>query len=87
MKMKLSQHLEELMDFDDARILRVRKSDSDLHIATYRAGGEYWVTLTVSSNEEDFSSIHLTGKELNVLNETLNALLASNNQHSACSVK
>lgn len=74
MAMTLSQQLEEIMEFGSARILRVRQSDSDLYIATYQVGGEYWMTLTVSSSEEDYSSVYLTGDGLNVLKETLDAL-------------
>ena len=69
--MKLSQQLEELMGFDGARILRVGQTDSDLHIATYKVGGEYWMTLIESRGEEDYSSVYLTRDGLDALIETL----------------
>lgn len=69
--MTLSQQLEELMDFNSARILRVAQTDSDLHIATYRVGGEYWVTLIESRNEEDYSSVYITREGLDAIVETL----------------
>ena len=72
--MTLSQQLEELMDFDGARILRVRQPDSDLHIATYQAGGECWMTLIESRNEEDYSSAYITRDGLDALIETLGTL-------------
>lgn len=72
--MKLSEQLDELMEFDNARILRVRQTDSDLHIATYLAGGEYWAALIESHGEDDFSSVYISGDGLNALNEALGAL-------------
>lgn len=72
--MTLSQQLEELMDFDGARILRVRQEDSDLHIATYKVGGEYWMTLIDSRSEEDYNTVYITRDGLNALIETLDAL-------------
>lgn len=85
MKMTLTQQLEELMDFNDARILRVRQQDqdSDLYIATYRISEKQWMTLTVSCSEEDYSSVSLSGDGLNALTETLNALPVNNTQHCA----
>lgn len=69
--MTLSQQLEELMDFDGARILRVRQPDSDLHIVTYQVGGECWMTLINSCSEEDYSSVYITRDGLDALIETL----------------
>lgn len=69
--MTLVQQLDELMGFDDARILRVRQTDSDLHIATYRVGGECWMTLIESRNEEDYSSVYITRDGLDAIVETL----------------
>lgn len=69
--MTLSQQLDELMDFDGARILRVRQPDSDLHIATYRVGGEYWMTLIDSRGEEEYNAVYITRDGLNALIETL----------------
>lgn len=74
MTMTLTQQLDELMEFDGARILRVRQSDSDLHIATYQAGGEYWVTLNESNGEDEFSSVYVSGDGLRALKEALDAL-------------
>lgn len=73
--MTLSQQLEDLMDFDGARILRVRQPDSDLHIATYKVGGEYWMTLTNSwGSETDYSSVYITREGLDAIIETLGTL-------------
>lgn len=72
--MKLSEQLDELMEFNGARILRVGQPDSDLHIATYLVGGEYWMTLIESRSEEDYSSIYLTGEGMNALIETLTSI-------------
>jgi len=69
--MKLSQQLEELMEFNGARILRVRQPDSDLHIATYQVGGEYWMTLINSRGEEDYHSVYITKDGVDALIETL----------------
>lgn len=72
--MTLTQQLEELMEFNGARILRVGQTDSDLHIATYRVGGECWMTLISSYGEEDYSSVHIDGDGLSALIETLTAI-------------
>lgn len=69
--MTLSQQLDELMEFDGARILRVAQTDSDLYIATYRVGGEYWMTLVNSTSETDYSSVYITGEGLDAIVETL----------------
>lgn len=72
--MTLSQQLEELMDFDGARILRVRQTDSDLHIATYQVSGECWMTLIESRSEEDYSSVYITRDGLDAIVETLSLI-------------
>lgn len=73
--MTLSQQLEELMEFNGARILRVRQEDTDLHIATYQVGGEYWMTLINSwDSETDYSSVYITKEGLDALIETLGTL-------------
>lgn len=69
--MTLTQQLDELMGFKCARILRVRQPDSDLHITTYRVGGEYWMTLLESRSEEEYNTVYITGDGLNALTETL----------------
>lgn len=72
--MTLSQQLDELMEFNGARILRVGQTDSDLHIATYQVGGEYWMTLTESTSETEYSSVYITRDGLDALIETLGTL-------------
>ena len=72
--MTLTEQLEELMDFDDARILRVRQPDSDLHIATYQVGGEYWMTLIDSRGEKDYDTVYITRDGLDALFETLGTM-------------
>lgn len=80
--MTLSQQLEELMDFDGARILRVRQPDSDLHIATYLVCGERWMTLINSTSETEYSSVYITRDGLDALIETLRKLQTSNESKS-----
>lgn len=72
--MKLSEQLDELMEFKGARILRVGQTDSDLYIATYQVGGEYWMTLITSHGEGDYSSVYITEDGLDALIETLTSI-------------
>lgn len=72
--MTLSQQLDELMGFECARILRVGQTDSDLHIVTYKVGGEYWMTLVESTSETEYSSVYISGDGLDALIGTLDTL-------------
>ena len=72
--MTLSQQLDELMGFDGARILRVAQTDSDLHIATYKVGGECWMTLINSQGEEEDNAVYISGDGMDALIDTLGTL-------------
>lgn len=72
----IQDEINEMMEFEDCRVVRVKQADCELHICTYKIGSDTWVTLFEDYDGKDnFTRVNVNEKGLAELYKTLKEIV------------
>ncbi len=73
---KIHEEMDEMMTFDNAKVVRINQYDCELYIVTYTIGADDCVTLFEVYSEDDFSRVNINSRRsLRELNNLLSAIV------------